>query len=80
MQFFQKNFFLLAVVLISFNLSANDEVDFLYKGRVEVMENNNALLISPGASVTFTFTGKSEIDFSDHHLINEFKRIMLFPL
>lgn len=72
--FLKKISFLIFFLLVSIvSISQNTAKTFLYAGRVDVLEDNKAILIGTAASVTFNFSGKKcaitlqSIDSWEHH-------------
>lgn len=72
--FFKKIPFIISFLLISAVSIAQSKTDtFLYRGRVEKLQNNNVVLIGSASSVSFNFTGNEcsvllqSIDAWEHH-------------
>lgn len=72
--FIKKKPLLILFLLISvMSISQTKERNFLYAGRVDVLEDNKAVLIGTAASVSFNFTGNEctvslqSIDSWEHH-------------
>lgn len=72
--FIKKNPLLILFLLISvISISQTKEKTFLYAGRVDVLEDNKAILIGTAASVSFNFSGEKcavllqSIDSWEHH-------------